>query len=320
MTHKKSRRDFLKASAGIAGMAAAGRVLPIRPLFAQDLAATAAAGRTAAAPMLAVVQGPAEAAVAKALELLGGMSRFVKPGAVVMVKPNVSFPNPGTWGTGSSPEAVLAVVKEALKAGAGRVIVADNTMRKGMESFTKTGLADALAGIDKVKILALQEESLFVEVPVPGGEALKAVKIAKLALKADVLINLPCAKSHTATEVSFGLKNNMGLIWDRSFFHTGTDIHAAIAELATVVRHHVTILDATRALLTNGPAGPGKVEALGLIIAGTDPLAVDAYATTLANWNNRTLKPRNVRHLELAFKLKVGEIDPSRMEIVKAGV
>ena len=298
-------------------MAAAGSVFKSCPLFAQDTSVPRAA---ATGSILAVVQGPAEPAVAKALELLGGMSRFVKPGAVVMIKPNVSFPNPKMWGTGSSPEAVLAVVKEALNAGAGRVIVADNTMRKGMESFNKTGLAEALAGIDKVKILALQEDSLFVEVPVPNGEALKTVKIAKLAQKADVLINLPCAKSHTATDVSFGLKNNMGLIWDRSFFHTGTDIHAAIAELATVVRHHLTILDATRALLTNGPTGPGKVEELGLIVAGIDPLAVDAYATTLANWNNRTVKPRGIKHLELAFKLKVGEIDPSRMEIVKVSV
>jgi uncharacterized protein (DUF362 family) len=266
------------------------------------------------------VRGNAAAAVTKALDLLGGMSAFVKPGAVVMIKPNVSFPNPKTWGTGTSPEVVAAVVREALKAGAGRVIVADNTMRKDMESFNKTGLTETLAGIDGVKILALQEESLFTEVPVPNGDALKSVKISRLSLKADVLINLPCAKSHTATEVSFGLKNNMGLIWDRSFFHTGTDIHAAIAELATVVRPALTILDATRALLTNGPTGPGKVQELNLILAGTDPLAVDAYAATLANWNNRTLKPKSVRHLEIASRLKVGEIDPAKMDVIKADV
>jgi uncharacterized protein (DUF362 family) len=319
MSKNTSRRDFLKTSAGIAGMTAVGRILTPNPLFGQDSSAVAAA-QPAEGAMLAVVHGNATAAVAKALELLGGMSMFVKPGAVVVIKPNVSFPNPKAWGTGTSPEVAVAVAQEALKAGAGRVIVADNTMRKDMESFNKTGLAEALSGIDKVKILALQEESLFVEVQVPNGNAVRSVKIARLAQKADVLINLPCAKSHTATEVSFGLKNNMGLIWDRSFFHTGTDIHAAIAELATVVHHHLTILDATRALLTNGPTGPGKVQEMNLILAGTDPLAVDSYATTLANWNNRTVKPGSIRHLEIASKLGVGEIDPARMRVVKASV
>ncbi len=319
MNKNTSRRDFLKASASVAGIAAAGRILKSGPLLGQDSLAAAAA-QPAEGPMLAVVQGTPAAAVAKALELLGGMSNFVKPGAVVMIKPNVSFPNPKTWGTGTSPEVVVAVAQEALKAGAGRVIVADNTMRRDMESFNKTGLVEALAGIDKVKILALQEESLFVEAPVPNGNAVKSVQIARLARKADVLINLPCAKSHTATEVSFGLKNNMGLIWDRSFFHVKTDIHAAIAELATVVRHHLTILDATRALLTNGPTGPGKIQEMNLVLAGTDPLAVDAYAATLANWNNRTVKPRSIRHLEIASKLGVGEIDPARMRVIKASV
>lgn len=317
MPDNQSRRDFLRKSAGIAGLAAAGRILTASPLLGQDSLATAP-GQPTARPVLAVVQGAAAAAVAKALELLGGMSRFVKPGAVVVIKPNVSFPNPKAWGTGTSPDVVVAVAREALKAGAGRVIVADNTMRRDMESFNRTGLIEALTGIDKVKVLALQEESLFVEVPVPNGNAVRSVQIARLAQKADVLINLPCAKSHTATEVSFGLKNNMGLIWDRSFFHTKTDIHAAIAELATVVRHHLTILDATRCLLTNGPTGPGKVQELNLILAGTDPLSVDAYAATLANWNNRTLKPGSVRHLAIASKLGVGEIDLSRIEIVKA--
>jgi uncharacterized protein (DUF362 family) len=319
MSTHQSRRDFLKASVSIAGISAAGRILAPGSLYGQDSSA-AAAVRTVVGPNLAVVHGNAAAAVAKALELLGGMSAFVKPGAVVMIKPNVSFPNPKTWGTGTSPEVVVAVAQEALKAGAGRVIVADNTMRQGMESFNKTGLTAALAGMEGVKVLALQDESLFVEIPVPNGNALKTIRIARLSRKADVLINVPCAKSHTATDVSFGLKNNMGLIWDRSFFHTGTDIHAAVAELATVARAHLTVLDATRALLTNGPAGPGKVQELSLILAGTDPLSVDAYAATLATWNNRTLKPKSVRHLEIASELGVGEIDPAKMNVMRADV
>ena len=101
------------------------------------------------------------------------------------------------------------------------------------------------------------------------------MKIAKLLARCDVFINMPCAKSHAATQVSFGLKNLMGLIFDRTYFHSGTDLHTAIAELATVIKPHITILDATRALVTGGPTGPGKVQDMGTIIAGTNPLAVD---------------------------------------------
>jgi uncharacterized protein (DUF362 family) len=307
-----SRRDFLETSIEAAGMIAAEAVLKPRNLFGQDAASVPSSGST-----VYVIHGPTETAVAKALEMLGGMSIFVKPGATVVVKPNVSFPNPKTWGSGTSPEAVKAVALEALKAGAGRVIVADNTMRKDMESFNKSGLTEALAGIEKVRILPIQEESFFVEVPVTNGKALKTVKIAKLVRKADVLINLPCAKAHSATDVSFGLKNNMGLIWNRDFFHTGTDLHTAIAELAMVIRPQLTILDATRALVTNGPTGPGKVQTLNLVLAGTDPLAVDAVATTLADWNNRPVKPKMVKHLLAASEIGVGEIDLAKIRIVR---
>ena len=313
----RSRRDFIRATCGAAGLFTAGSLIKLPNLFAQD-STTVASG--AAQSMLAIVEGPVEAAVRKAFDMFGGMSAFVHPGQTVLLKPNMSFPNPKTWGSDTSPELVKTVALEALQAGAARVIVADNTMRKDTESFDRSGLTEALAGIDKVKILPIQEESFFTEVAVPNGKALKTVMIAKLIQKADVFINLPCAKSHSATDVSFGLKNSMGLIWDRGYFHTGTDLHTAIAELATVIRPHLTILDATRAMVTGGPTGPGKVQELNTIIAGTDPLAVDAYATTLVNWNNRSLKPNMVKHLLAASQIGVGEINLDKVNVRKETV
>jgi uncharacterized protein (DUF362 family) len=311
MNDSPSRRDFLWAAFGAAAWGALGTKAGI----GQDSTRTVS---TVENPVVSVVQGPVEAALRKALEPFGGMAAFVKPGATVLIKPNISFPNPKTWASGTSPECVKAVALEALAAGAGRVVVADNTMRKDMESFNRTGITEALSGIEKVKLVPIQEESFFVEVPVPNGSALKAVKIAKLALKADAYINLPCAKSHSGTDVSFGLKNQMGIIWDRDFFHTGTDIHTAIAELATVVRPQLTVLDATRAMLTGGPAGPGRVQDLNRLVVGTDPLAVDAFGTTLSAWNNRTVKPGAVKHLATASKLGVGEINLARIRVLQS--
>lgn len=296
------------------GCIAVDAMLDTEKLFAKNLSTPI---QESTKPLLTVVQGETEKAVAKALELLGGMENFIHSGQSVLLKPNASFPNPPHWGSNTNPELVKAVALHALKAGASRVFIADNTMREGTESFDRSGLTRALADVERVKVLPIQEESLFIEVGVPNGKALKMVKIAKLLQKVDVLINLPCAKSHSATDVSFGLKNNMGLIWNRNYFHTGTNLHEAIAELAIVIRPQLTILDATRALVTGGPTGPGKVQELNTVIAGIDPLAVDAYATTLINWNNRSINPKMIKHLLAAFHLGVGEIELEKINIKK---
>jgi uncharacterized protein (DUF362 family) len=269
---------------------------------------------------LAVVQGNPTGAVAIALDLIGGIKKFIHPNDMVLIKPNVSFPSPKNWGSTTNPEVVKAVAQLVIEAGASRVIVADNTMRDGMICFERTGLIDELKDIEKVKVIPLQRESLFEEVEVPDGNAIKTVKIAKLIQRCNVLINLPCAKSHAATDVSFGLKNLMGLIWDREYFHQGTDLHTAIAELATVVRPQLTILDATRALVTGGPTGTGKIQELNTIIASTDPLAVDAYAASLTNWNNRSMNALSIKHLSHAAKIGVGEIDLDKINIKKETV
>jgi uncharacterized protein (DUF362 family) len=299
------RRDFMQKS-----LAAAGLLLSkTLPAVSEEKSAT---GST-----LSVVEGETEKAVRKALEQLGGMARFVKPGCTVLLKPNVSFPNPSAWGSTTSPEAVKTAAQMALEAGAGRVIVADNTMRQGTLCFDRSGLTGALSLMQNVKVLPIQQESFFEEISVPNGKALSTVQIARLARKADVLINMPCAKSHAATDVSFGLKNLMGLVWDRSYFHESTDLDAAIAELAAVIRPALTICDASRALLTAGPTGPGKVAELRTVIAGTDPVAVDAFVLGLAAWNNRTLEPSSVKHIRLAYELGLGELDMKKVDVIR---
>jgi len=271
-------------------------------------------------PLFAAVEGDPEKSVDKAFELLGGIQTFIKPGNVVLLKPNVSFPNPKEWGSTTSPEIIKAVAQLALRAGAQRVIVADNTMRQGTLCFDRCGLTETFAGMEKVHLLPIQQESFFEEIQVPNGKALRSVKIAKLVRKTDVMINMPCAKSHAATDVSFGLKNLMGLIWDRDFFHNRTDLNSAIAELATVIRPQLTILDATRAMLTAGPTGPGKVQELRTIVAGTDPLAVDVFAAGLASWNNRTLQATAIKHLTNAYALGVGKLDLKKVNGVHVKV
>ncbi|MCE5250397.1 DUF362 domain-containing protein [bacterium] len=271
-------------------------------------------------PDVAVVRGEPAKAVARAFDLLGGAGRFIGTGATVLLKPNVSFPNPERFGSTTSPAVVRAVAMLALNAGASRVIVADHTMQDSTRCFDRTGIREAVDGLDGARIIALDREVLFTETAVPGGKALSKVGIAKLIERSDVLINMPCAKSHTATQVSFGLKNLMGLIWDRTHFHTETDLDTAIAELATVIRPQLTLLDATRALVTGGPTGPGKVQELNTVIAGVNPLAVDVYAMTIAPWNNRSVGAQAVRHLAAAADIGLGVIDAASLSVVQETV
>jgi len=308
MSNQLSRRKFIKKCGQIGTGVVASFSLSSFTSFAKT---------TSEQVDLAVVQGNPVDAVVKALDLIGGIKKFINPNDMVLIKPNISFPNPKKWGSTTNPEVVKVVVQLVIEAGANRVIVADNTMRDGMICFERTGLIDELKKLEKVKVIPLQRESFFKEIEVPNGNALKSVKIAKLIQRCNVLINLPCAKSHAATDVSFGLKNLMGLIWDREFFHQGTDLHTAIAELSTVIRPQLTILDATRALVTGGPTGPGKIQELNTIIASTDPLAVDAYAASLTNWNNRSTNAQSIKHLSHAAKIGVGEIDLDNIVINK---
>lgn len=312
MTNKNiSRRHFIKKCGQTSGILAANFLLSPH-LFSSSLSSNNID--------LIEVKGDPEKAVEMALQHLGGIEKFVRPNDTVLIKPNASFPSPVEWGAITNPKVIKTVAKLSIEAGAKRVIVADYTMRKGDVCFVKTGLKAEINGIKNSKIISLEKKTYFKEVPVPNGEALKSVKIAKLIEKSDVLINMPCAKSHSATGVSFGLKNLMGLIWDRQYFHSSTDLHMAIAELATVIRPNLTILDATRALLTGGPTGPGKVQELNTIIAGTDPLAVDAYATTIANWNNQSLSANTVKHLAHASTIGVGNMDLNNQIIKRTTV
>ncbi len=311
MPNNETRRKFLRKAGLTGGAVTAGcvsRLIKPSQVLSNDYPASID---------VAVVSGTTEKTVKHAFELLGGIEKFIHAGDLVLLKPNISFPNPERWGSTTSPAIVSAVARLALQAGARRVIVADNTMQDSALCFEKTGINAEFDGVEKVKLIQLNRESFFSETAVADGKALTSVKIAKLIDRCDVLINLPCAKSHAATDVSFGLKNLMGLIWDRKYFHTGTDLHAGIAELATIIRPHITILDASRALVTAGPTGPGKVQELRTVIAGVDPLAVDAYACTLVPWNNRSISARMVKHLNHASSIGIGEMDLKKLKISK---
>ncbi|HSB72179.1 MAG TPA: DUF362 domain-containing protein [Candidatus Methylomirabilis sp.] len=301
-SHGLTRRDLLRGAA--AGLALGLPELP-RPAGAAE-------------PDLAVISGEPAAATRKAVESLGGMSRFVRKGDRVVLKPNMSFASGPDRASNTHPAVVYTAAQMCLEAGAGQVLVVDNPLQSAELCLRRAGVAEACKGLRNTYVQMFTDHKFYREITVPQGKVLDRVEVLKEVLDSQVLICLPQAKSHSNTGISMGIKGLMGLIWDRWSLHSKYNINQALADLATVLRPGLTILDATRALTTGGPGGPGEVVKPNLIIAGTDPVAVDAFGVGVAPWYGQQFKGRQVEHLLAASQRGLGRLDVERLNILKA--
>ncbi|UCD19617.1 MAG: DUF362 domain-containing protein [candidate division WOR-3 bacterium] len=299
-----TRREFIKIGAG----AAIFSLLP-KSLLAKE---------ENAGPMIGVAEGDNSKLVRAAVDLVGGIDRFVKSGDTVCIKPNISFASNIDCGATTNAAIVRQMVQLCLDANASRVIVMDHTIHDATLCVERSRIEEAI--IDKkVNLVTLQQERQYAETEVPGGKELTTIGVAKAIQNADVLINMPVAKSHSATGVSFGLKGLMGLIWDRGYLHR-VNLDRAIAELATVIKPDLTVVDATKALTTGGPGGPGKTVILNKVVAGIDPVAVDSYTVRIAQWYKKSWSGNQVKHIRAAAELGLGEIDTGKMRIKEVRV
>jgi uncharacterized protein (DUF362 family) len=302
-----TRREFLKISAGIA-VASALPVGMFNSLKAQG-----------SEPVISVARGEVTKLVKAAVDGLGGISTFVRPGQTVCIKPNISFAANTECGATTNPDIARQMVNLCLSAGAAKVIILDHTIADADICVEKSRIEEAIVDAKRVSLLTLTQERQFSETTVLNGQELSTIKIAKAIQKADVLINLPTAKSHSATGVSLGIKNLMGLIWDRGILHQ-VNLHRAIAELALVIKPDLTVIDATRALTTGGPGGPGKTVILNTVVAGIDPVAVDSYAVGLTPWYGKSFTGSGVKYIVAASEIGLGEIDTGLMSIKETEV
>jgi len=240
---------------------------------------------------------------------LGGMSRFVHKGDVVAVKPNMSWDRTPAQGANTNPEVVAEVVKLCLEAGAKKVRVFDRTCNEAKRSYEHSGVADAAkkAGAE----VYFPYKRNYVSVKIPDGERLHSWKIYKDVLDSDVLINLPTAKHHSLSQVTLGIKNLMGYLGnDRGKIHRHFD--QKIVDIASVLHPGLTILDATRLLLRNGPQGGNldDVKWIYTVIGGTDMVAVDSFGASLFGLN-----PDDLGFLVDAHKRGLGELDLKKVHI-----
>lgn len=248
----------------------------------------------------------------KGLMALGGIGVLVGKGATVVIKPNFSVPRVPEVGATTKPLLVAALVKQCLNAGAKEVKVIDHPFTNGAVCLQTTGIKKEVEAVGgKVYVLDKANESFYRNVVI-GGKVLNTALYSRDVLEADVFINFPVLKHHNSTKVTMGLKNLMGLVWDRGIFHS-TDLLLGIAELAAFRKPHLTILDATRGITSNGPMGPGAIKEWNQLVLGTDPVAVDAYGASLFG-----LIPADLGYLTAAARLGAGEIDLNQIMVEKA--
>ena len=253
--------------------------------------------------------------VAQVLEPLGTINKFVTTGDRVVIKPNMAWDRNPAQAANTHPQVVKALVELSLDAGAKKVMVFDRTCNEERRCYVNSGIQDALKSVKDDRLKYFHPDSRkFVPVNIKHGKAIRKLEIYKDALEADTYINVPIAKHHSLSRLTLGLKNSMGVLGgNRGQMHQ--NIGQKLADLATVVRPKLTVIDATRILLRNGPQGGDldDVKILDTIIASADPVACDAFATTLFD-----LQPDEISSTVAAYKMGLGEMELAKMQIIKA--
>jgi uncharacterized protein (DUF362 family) len=300
------RREFLRRSAQAAALGAASVALP------------GMVGRVWAAekePNIVVANGGPGPATRAAVQAFGGMGRLVKQGDKVVIKPNMSFPNPPDWGTTTHPDVVQELTKMCVEAGASSVLILDNPLRSAELCLERSGVKKACTDLPQTQVQGPTNKAFYGEVKIPEGKALTSTMVMKKVLESDVLIAAPVAKSHSATGVSMALKGMMGLIYDRKDFHLNLDIDVAIVDLCTVLKPKLTVIDASRILSEGGPSGPGKVIPMNKIIVSRDIVAADSMAVEVGTWYGRKFKGHQVKHIQNADRRGLGNMDISSQTV-----
>ncbi len=255
-------------------------------------------------------QGDPEQMVRAAVDSLGGMSRFVKSGDVVVVKPNICASYHGyEYAATTNPWVVGAAVKLAFEAGAKQVKVMDFPFGgTGEQAYRNSGIqAEVQKAGGKMVVMS---NIKFLETAIPAGKNLKSARIYDDVLRADVLINVPIAKNHELALLTLAMKNLMGVIYNRPKMHA--NLGQKLADLSTRVRSHLVIVDAVRMLMAHGPTGGNlaDVKKANTVIASPDIVAADSYAATLFGY-----QPEKLSYIKKGVQMGLGNSSLDKLNI-----
>jgi len=249
------------------------------------------------------------------IKALGGMERYVKPGQKVTVKPNIGWDATPERAANTNPQLVKRIIEHCFQAGAKEVYVFDNTCNNWNKCYTNSGIEEAVKSTG-AKMVPGNTESYYRYVDIPQGKSLKNALEHELIQNSDVFINVPVLKHHSSAKLTIAMKNLMGIVWDRRYWHTN-DLHQCIADYVTFRKPDLNIVDAYRVMKRNGPRGVSEedVVLLNSQLISTDIVAIDAAATKLFG-----MEPTDVPYIQIAHDMGLGNMNLDSLNIKRIKV
>lgn len=306
------RRDFIYRGTG---MIAGGILLNFAPL--------SLFGRSGLPDLCKVKSTDYFAATLRAVHELGGINKFVPRGATVGFLINSAFEEPGTY---PHPDIALAMLFLCWEAGAGEIAmlqpVSKDYWRRSDKYSKHRFITDELVQVEKNEFPAVFNEKDFTVLEtINGAVSLKNIEIIRKISEVDVFINIPIMKHHATTILTGALKNMMGLTTRKTnvTFHLGSGVRndpeylaQCIADLNLIRKPDLIVADAIEFITGNGPSGPGPLKRLDLVVAATDPVAIDAFGATCLD-----AYPDDILTVKSAYDLGLGEMDLSKLSILE---
>ena len=299
------RRDFLKRSAG-AGLAAGAAF----GIGRYDRLWANVPGR-AKYDMVAIMGGNPDAMFDLGIQELGGMGTFIQKGQKVVVKPNIGWDVVPELAANTNPSLVKRIIEHCLKAGAKEVYVFDHTCDNWVSCYKNSGIEKAAKDAG-AKVVPGNSEKYYQEVEIPGGLRLKSAKVHELLLESDVFINVPVLKDHNSTRMTSCLKNMMGVVWDRGFWHSN-NLNQCIADYALFEKKPaLNIIDCYNVMVKHGPQGVSKEDVVQMksMIITTDWVAGDVASAKMLG-----VDTEKIEYIPIAHKMGLGNMNLDTLNI-----
>jgi uncharacterized protein (DUF362 family) len=303
------RRDFL-LSAALTGVASTLQFDKLEAALRNNRVTV-----TSTPDLVAVMGGEPAVMLERALAKFGGIGAIVKKGQTVVIKPNIGWDKTPDLAANTNPELVGAMVRHCYAAGAKRVEIFDHTCNQWDRCYADSGIKRAVESAGGIMIPA-NDQSFYRMVSVPQGVKLRQTAIHKSLLDCDVWFNMPILKNHGGAKMTISMKNYMGIVWDREYFHK-TDLQQCIADVCTYSkRPALNIVDAYRIMFKNGPQGKSLADTVLLKTLIVSPNIIAADAASIKFFNQvQSMDINEVGHIAKGQALHLGTDDLSKLRI-----
>lgn len=299
------RRDFLKKSAG------AGLVAGAALSFGGYDKLWKSSPPIAKYDMIALMGGEPEAMFDLGIQELGGMGTFVQKGQKVLIKPNIGWDVIPELAACTNPLLVKRIIEHCFKAGAKEVYVFDHTCDNWVNCYKNSGIEKAAKSAG-AKVVPGNSENYYQQIEIPGGVILKSAKVHELLLETDVFINVPVLKDHNSIRMTACMKNMMGVVWDRGYWHAN-NLDQCIADYGLYEKKPaLNVVDCYNVMVKHGPQGVSKEDVVKMKsqIITSDWVAADAASAKMLG-----VDTEKIEYIQIAHKMGLGNMKLDTLNI-----